>query len=263
MRAINLVPPGDRRGARGGAGRSGGAVYAVVGLLAVLVLVVSISTLQKRGIADKRTELAALQSQAAEAGSRTQELSSYTEFAALRARRVQTVSSIASSRFDWSHALREFARVIPSNVWLTGLQGTVNPGVSLKESSVAGTSTIRSADLSPAVEIVGCTTDQRSVARMLTRVRLIDGVSRVALQKTEKADPAPGAAAAAVSAVDAKAAASSAGADCRQGSARYPQFQFVVFFDAAAGAVPTQGTVETALVPPTGPTGPATTGVTP
>jgi len=224
MRAINLIPAEERRGGAGG--RSGGAAYALLGLLAVLVVVVSFYTLEKRSVAEKRSELARVEAQAVGAEAQAAELASFVQFAGLRAKRTQTVTSLAASRFDWSHATREVARVIPPNVWLTGLQGTITPGIALKTTAVSQTSGLRSALAVPAIEIAGCTTDQPSVARMLTRMRLIDGVTRVALQSSVKGDAAAG------------GGGGGGGGDCRQGDARFPQFALVVYFDQTAGAVP-------------------------
>lgn len=266
MRAVNLVPAEERRGAGGPGGRSGGAAYVLLGLLAVLVVVVSLNTLGTRSVGEKRSEIASLEVQAARAEAQASELASFSQFAGLRATRRQTVTSLAASRFDWSHAMREVARVIPPNVWLTDLQGTVTPDVTLKTTAAAQTSSLRSALAVPAVELVGCTTDQPSVARMVTRMRLIDGVTRVALQSSVKAEVA----AAGGGGATGGGAAAGGGDDCRQGVARFPQFALVIYFDQAAGAVPTAargaGRIAAAQVTPSGPTGatgPAATGATP
>jgi len=262
MRAVNLVPPEEQRGAGGAGGRSGGAAYVLLGLLAVLVVVVSLHTLGKRSVSDKRSEIATLETRAASAEAQATELASFSQFAGLRAKRTQTVSSLAASRFDWSHAMREVARVIPPNVWLTGLQGTVTPGVGLKTTSVSETSGLRGAIAAPAVEIVGCTTDQNSVARMIARMRLIDGVTRVALQssvKTQVAGASGGA--------GAPTTTNTGGGDCGQGDERFPKFALVIYFDQVAGAVPTSaggtGRIAAAQLTPSGTTGPVAAGGTP
>lgn len=230
MRAVNLIPEDERGGRRGG---SGGAVYVVLGALALLVLLVGVLTLQRQSVEDKRTELATAEATATQREATAASLGSFTQFAALRASRVETVRSLASSRFDWSHSLREIARVIPPDVWLTSLQGTVVPGVALKAGGAGNTSTLRATSAAPAIEMVGCTTGQDSVARMLGRMRLVDGVSGASLQSSMKgaetsAAPAPSG-----------DGASSASGDCRRGRARFPEFSIVIFFDKATGAVPT------------------------
>ncbi len=257
MRAVNLIPADEQRGAGGTAGRSGGAVYVLLGTLAVLVLVATMWTLEKRSVADKREELASTTAQAASSEARAAELQSFVQFAALRASRTQTVTSLASSRFDWSHALEELARVIPGNVSLSALQGTVAPGVSLKAAAGGAAGGLRSALPVPAIELTGCTSDQDSVARMMTRMRLIDGVTRVALQSSVKADAAQGAGGGATA------------AGCGT-SGKAPTFALVVYFDQAAGSVPTSSggaaRVSAAQFTPggaTGPTGPSTGVTTP
>ena len=116
MRAINLIPEGERRGAGGAAGRSGGAAYVLLGLLGVLLLVATAYTLQHRSLNAKRTELSKIEATALTSESRAGELASFTQFATLRAKRVETVKGLAGSRFDWAHSLREIARVVPANV---------------------------------------------------------------------------------------------------------------------------------------------------
>ena len=92
----------------------------------------------------------------------------------MRAKRTDTVTQLANSRFDWAHALHEIARVLPENAWLTNLSATTSPGVSVGGGS--GSGSLRGAMATPAVELSGCTTSQGSVAKMMARMRLIDGV---------------------------------------------------------------------------------------
>jgi Tfp pilus assembly protein PilN len=235
MKAVNLIPKGERSGAGGVAGRSGGAVYIALGALAAVVVMVAMLALSARSLDDKTADLARVEAQAQASEAKAASLKSYVDFKKLRQARAETVRSIADSRFDWSFVLHELARTIPANVWLTGVTGTVAPGVPLKAKPV--TASVRSARGTPALELLGCTTDNDSVAKMMTALRQVDGVRRVALQSALKADPQAG------------GGASSAGGDCRHGDARYPQFTMAVFFDArpapAAPAVPSTSTPET------------------
>ena len=43
----------------------------------------------------------------------------------MREQRVQAVDALVNSRFNWAQAFHEFGRVLPSNVSLTSLDGTV------------------------------------------------------------------------------------------------------------------------------------------
>lgn len=237
MRAVNLIPQTERSGGgAGSAGRSGGVAYILLGALGVVVLLVLATSLSKRSVADKREQVTQLQAQAARSETDETALAAYTQFAELRTARVQLVRALATDRFDWAHSLSEVARVIPNDVWLTSLQATVEPGVSLKAGGSGSTSSLRSAIAQPAVEIVGCTTSLKSVTRMLGRMRLVDGVTRVTLASSAK--DAPEKKGGAASAAPAGGSGSSA-EGCRLGHASFPEFSMVMFIDPVVGGVPT------------------------
>lgn len=249
MKAVNLIPADERRGAGGAGGRSGGAAHLLLGALAIVVILFSAYTLAGRSVSDRKAELARVEQEATAAEARAARLQAYTTFASLRAKRVETVKSIASSRFDWSHAMHELARVIPDDVWLTDLRGTVTPNVTLQGGGGGSAGALRGALPNPAIELNGCTTSQDEVARMMTRMRLVDGVKRVSLQESSKSDDSGGGGAA-------------GGGDCRYGSDRFPKFSLVVFFDevaapstpAANGSTATPASETTTTTPSTGAT---------
>lgn len=216
MRAVNLIPAEDRRGLRGGGSGSGIASYIVLGVLAAVVAMSAAYTLVNRSVSDRRAELDSVQSQVETAQAQVQRYASYTGFTALRQKRTETVRSLAASRFDWSHALHELARTIPSNAWLTSLKGTVAPGVSVDGGS---TDPLRASLQKPAIEVVGCTTSQADVAKVISSLRRVDGVERVSLSSSQKLEQA--------------AASGSSGdsdGDCRNGNVHYPQFSMTLFF---------------------------------
>jgi hypothetical protein len=133
-------------------------------------------------------------------------------------------------------------------VTLSSLNGTIS-------SESGGGSTIRSAIAAPAVELKGCTPDQKSVATLLSRLRNVDGVSRVSLGKSLKPE---------ATAVQAAPVPGAAGAGCS--GDRPPSFELVMFFErsevpqnvedvtvtgAAAGtAQPSTGGEQTGTTPP-------------
>ena len=220
MRAVNLIPVEDRRGLRGSGSGSGIASYIVLGVLAAVVAMSAAYTLTNRSLGDRRAQLESVQSQVDTAQAQVQRYSSYTGFTALRQKRSETVRSLAASRFDWSHALHELARTIPSNAWLTSLKGTVTPGVSVD----GGTSdSLRASLPNPALEVMGCTTSQADVAKVISSLRRIDGVERVSLSSSQKLDVGSPSAGGGGSGGD-------AGGDCRYGNAHYPQFSMTLFF---------------------------------
>jgi Tfp pilus assembly protein PilN len=246
MRAVNLIPAGDRRGAGGAAGRSNGGVYILLGALALIVVMAGAYTLSGKSVDDKKAELARVNADAAAAQAKSAGLSDYTKFAALRTKRVDTVKQLAASRFDWAHALHEVARVIPTNAWFTTLNATTTPGAG----SAAGGGALRGALPVPAIEITGCTTSQGSVARVMARLRLIDGVEQVSLQDSTKTSSGTGG-----------AGDSASGGDCTGGSSHFPKFQIVVFYKQPATAAPsaTGGTATAAAVTASGTTPGSTT----
>lgn len=218
MRAVNLIPVEDRRGLRGGGSGSGVASYIVLGVLAAIVVMSAAYTLTNRSLSDHRAQLESVQSQVQDAQAQVQRYSSYTGFTALRQKRTETVRSLASSRFDWSHALHELARTMPTNAWLTSLKGTVTPGVSIDGGS---TDPLRGSLPNPALEVVGCTTSQADVAKVISSLRRVDGVERVSLSSSQKLEEG---------ASGGSTGDSGGGGDCRYGNAHYPQFSMTLFF---------------------------------
>ncbi len=105
----------------------------------------------------------------------------------MREQRMQAVSELAESRFDWAHAFHELGRVLPvGRVDLLGT-GAVGSGTSAGRPPV-GSEPRRAARAArpsasatppgsvPTFILSGCTTSQAEVAQTLNRLRLIDGV---------------------------------------------------------------------------------------
>jgi Tfp pilus assembly protein PilN len=205
------------------------AVYVLLGVLAALVVLASAWGLTSRQVADRKVELAKVETEAQSAEARATALQSYTAFAGLRAKRVETVTSLSRTRFNWPYALREISRVVPPSVSLTTLIGTVAPGVSVDGASSAAAS-LRAELQVPAVELTGCTSSQEEVARYLARLRSIDGVTRVSLAGSEKAQGATGGGPAPA------ASGGGGGDDCRAGSDQRPKFDAVVFFERSTAS---------------------------
>lgn len=227
MRAVNLIPEDARRGGGAGAGgRSGGAAYALLGGLAMLVVLVGVWTLSGRGMGEKRSEIASLQRETAAAQAQSGSMADSGQEAALAKSRVDTVRSLAKSRFDWAKALDAISRTLPTDAWLTSMTGTVAPGVAVEGSNGSGAG-LRSSLAVPAVELVGCTTSQRKVALLMARLHAVPGVDRVTLGDAVKGQSGSGG-----------AAGASGTGDCRGTRAGYPQFSMVLFFTAPAVAAP-------------------------
>ena len=226
MRAVNLIPSDSRRGGVGATSRSGGSVYVLLAALAVAVALLAVYISASNGISSQQAKVAALKSQAASAQSSATRLAPYVEFAKLAQAREATIRGIASSRFDWHAALAGLSRVVPANTSLQSLSGSVVPGVTVGGASGSGSSADLRADISaPAFELSGCSDSQDDVARLVSRLRLIDGVTRVSLQDSQKSASA-----------QSGASVSSGGSGSLGCGANRPTFDLVVFFQPLANA---------------------------
>ena len=224
MKAVNLIPTDLRRDR--GTARSGSGVYVLLGVLAVVVVMISAWAVSSRQVTDKKAELQQVTAEATSAQQRAGELKPYIEFARLSERRVTTVRELSRNRFNWPYALREVSRVMPSDVWLTSLVGTVAPGVSIPGASG---SALRGSVMAPAVEVTGCSTDMANVARFIARLRDVEGITRVGLDSSEKSEQSG------------SGGGGGGDGDCRAGSDQNPQFQIVAFFEGKAVAAASGG----------------------
>ena len=248
MKAVNLIPVEERRGGSAG-GRSGNTAYAVLGVLAVLVMMAAAWTLTGRSVNDRRAKLVGVEQQANAAEAQASKLAAYSTFSDLRKKRSETVASIARSRFDWAHVMHEVARVIPSDTHLTSLSGTVSSTAQAPNGGGQALA-LRGTSPGPAIDIVGCANGQANVSRMMSRLRLIDGVEHVTLAESTKSDS-----------VSTGGAGSSGGdnGECRYND-RVARFDVLVIFTAppavaAPAATPAAGTTATAAQTSTTTTG--------
>jgi hypothetical protein len=198
MRAVNLIPDEQRGGAAVIVGRSEGGAYAVLVLLGGLAVFALLYGVAHHQVASRRAQAASVVAQAQQAQSSASQLAPYTSFIALREQRTQAVSTLADSRFDWAHVFHEFGRVLPVEISVSSLTGTVGSGSSTTTASASAGSTSSAAAGSasvisatppgsiPIFTLAGCATSQPAVALMLERLRLIDGVDEVTLQSSTK-----------------------------------------------------------------------------
>jgi Tfp pilus assembly protein PilN len=229
VRAVNLIPGDARRGGRsaGSRPRGGPAILVVVGL-AVAVLLMTVYVLTNNTISDRKAKIASLQAQAAQEQALATRFVNYTSFASLARARAQTVMTIATARFDWHAALSDLSKVVPADTSLQSLFGSVAPGASVSGSGSGGggSSSLRSDIANPAFELTGCTKTQDDVARLMSRLRLINGVIRVTLGDSVKNGTAQ----------SGTSVSSSSGAGAEGCGPNTPTFDIVVFFSPLPGA---------------------------
>jgi Tfp pilus assembly protein PilN len=200
MKAVNLIPLDERRGAAAAA-RSGGAVYALLAALATLAVLAATYGLVTRAAHDRARQLADVTARADAADAAAGRLSAYVDFAALRQQRTAAVKTLAGGRTDWAHILREIARTMPSDAWLTSLHGTTGastgPAPAGAAASPAPAAAAATAAAAPSIELGGCTTSQTAASRLMVDLRSIDGIADVKLNSsakgaTSQASPASG-----------------------------------------------------------------------
>ncbi len=222
----------------------------MLGLLAVAVLFMTVYVLTNNTISQRKSQLASLQAEVAQANAQAARLTNYTQFATQAQARAETVREIAASRFDWKGALSDLARVVPADTSLQSLLGTAASGASAGASSGgsgATTGALRGSVAAPAFEIRGCTSTQDEVAQLMSRLRLINGVTRVTLSDSQKSDTTqPGTPVS-------SAGGTGATTGCKPNT---PTFDLVIFFQPLPSAGPS-GVASVASVPVAGATGAA------
>jgi Tfp pilus assembly protein PilN len=226
VKAVNLIPAENRRGMRGSSvSLPTSPSYLIVGLLVVALAFVTVYVVSANTISSRTAKVASLKAQVAEEQASAARLSNYVQFAQLAQTRAETVRQIAAARFNWYSALSDLSKVVPGNTSLQVLTGTVVPGASpggTGGSAGGETTSLRSDNSGPAFQLTGCTKTQDDVARLMSRLRVINGVTRVTLGDTQK----PGS-------VGGSSTTGSASGGC---GANAPTFDVVVFFSPVPNA---------------------------
>src|SRR3954468_19666561 len=173
MRAVNLLPPDLRSGPKGsapavssGVENSGAGAFVVLGVLAFAVFALAAYVLAGNTVKDRQAELAAATAKSAAVTQQVASLKPYADFESVANARVQTVTDLANSRFDWEQALRDLSRAVPKDVTIAGIKGDLGG----EQGSGGG---IRGAITAPAITLTGCTYTQTKVAALMARLRTI------------------------------------------------------------------------------------------
>lgn len=198
MKAVNLIPVERRVGAGVGLGRSQGGAYAVIALVGVLALLLFVYGKASHQISSDNSQAAKVTSEAEQARSDAGALARYNGLIAQSEARTTAAESLMDQRFDWSHALHELSRVLPSGVSIASLAGTTAAAEESKKEtskssgssasgSASGSSSVSSATPAgtvPSVVLTGCANSQTVVAETLQRMRLITGVKEAQLSSS-------------------------------------------------------------------------------
>jgi Tfp pilus assembly protein PilN len=170
VRAVNLIPADQRRGAGGLGGRSGGVVYVLTGGLAVVVLLGVVYAFAVHDVASKKTQLATVTQQVSAVTSQAQSLQPYVSFAGVSASEVNQVNTLAKSRFDWPDAMRQLALALPVDVTFTSFTASDGTGPAATDGTTDTT-----------FNLSGCASTQGEIAQVLTNLASVPGVDTVTL----------------------------------------------------------------------------------
>jgi Tfp pilus assembly protein PilN len=190
MRAVNLLPKDSAR--RTGPPVPTAVAATVIGGLVLVSLMISVLLLSAHGkvksrqleLAQKQAELTAIP---VPAQSRLQQQDALV---ADKSARVAALNAALSKRIAWDRVLREFALVLPDDVWLLSLSATAPS--SATATPATGTSSSSSTS-TPALggqlgfSIEGYTYSHDAVARLLTRLAIVPDLQQVQLISSQQA----------------------------------------------------------------------------
>jgi Tfp pilus assembly protein PilN len=222
MKAVNLLPSDMRKAAAKATARvrperaEGIGAYVVLGALALCVTALAAYVLTSNTVKQRTADLQQVTAEAESAAAQAAALKPYADYEAMASARVDTVRGLAAARFDWEQALRDLARAVPAEVELQNLNGDMG----LPGAGASGGDPLRGSIQAPAITVTGCAPDQPAVAAMMSRLRAVDGVTRVSLSKSIKAESS-----------GSVAADGEAEQPC--GSKSPPSFSAVVFFEGS------------------------------
>jgi Tfp pilus assembly protein PilN len=190
MRAVNLLPKEESRG-RGPELPKPVAITSIAGLTLVLALLGLLFvnahgtvTSRQGELAEKQQELAAIPVPA------QNQLQQQDALVADKQARVTALNAALSRRVAWDRVLREFALVLPDDVWLLNL--AAHSPVSAATTAVTAAASTPSSSASVTATALGFTIEgytysHEAVARLLTRLSLVPDLQQVQLVKSEQA----------------------------------------------------------------------------
>ena len=204
MRAVNLLP--KETGRRGGTKLAKPvAITGIAGLVFVTALLGLLFSGAHGKVKSRQLELAEKKAELAAIPVPTQsQVQQQDALVADKQARVTALNLALSKRVAWDRVLREFALVLPDDVWLQTLSATApltatataTPSSASSASASASASTPASTSSSPApttslvgtlgFNIEGYTYSHEAVARLLTRLSVVPDLQQVQLLTSEQ-----------------------------------------------------------------------------
>jgi type IV pilus assembly protein PilM len=230
------------------------------GMLALVAAAVVYMVILSNQVNGGRADLRDIATNLHQSEQKAAALKPYDDFAKATTKRHDAVATVAKTRFKWDRTMTELAQVAPKGVWLTGVKATLTPTTQVDGTTTGSTSGLRSVLSSPAVELAGCASTERSVPSYIDRLHLMTGVTDVGFSRTERT---------------AKVGDTTSSGVCQSTDKKSSSFELVTYFKqqsaplgtaATTTTPPAQGAVaaaSAATTAPTNQTAAATTGGTP
>jgi Tfp pilus assembly protein PilN len=184
MNAVNLIPADAKRASRGSSATKALPTYLLLGALAIAVGMVTLYVLASNNVSQRQAKVTTLQAEVSQVQARSDSLTHYAQLSQMTQGRVSSVRQLATTRFDWHATLAQISQVVPKNTSLATLNGTAASTALPAAGSASPTST--GAPTGTSIELTGCTKSQPDVAKLMSRLRLIDGVTSVTLNSSTK-----------------------------------------------------------------------------
>jgi Tfp pilus assembly protein PilN len=185
VKPVNLIPQDQRR--RGPSDSSGKGAPIALGVLAALLLMVVGYVLTSNTVTERKDETKAASAQADRLEAQAAQQNSYADFAEIAKTRMQSVSDVAATRFDWERFMRELSHIMPKGSWLQSADASVTGQATSGGSTPSGPTTPAStATPQPTATLIGCTPGQDDVASMMVRLGQLYRVEDVKLNESTK-----------------------------------------------------------------------------
>jgi Tfp pilus assembly protein PilN len=185
MKRINLLPQEQRVKAS----RERGLLWAILILVAVVVALGLVYVWQNGQVNTKQAELDGLTAETAAVQQQALALRPYAAIQTTRTAMSQTAKGIYDSRVPWSTVLQEISMVIPENVRLLSLNGTIPPtmlpGPAAAPPAAGAAATVD-------ITFSGMTYTHKDVAEFMTRLGLIPQLANIQLASSTSAASATG-----------------------------------------------------------------------
>jgi type IV pilus assembly protein PilN len=185
MTRINLLPAEERAKAA----REQGLALVGLGLLVLVIALGAVYLVESRRVSSKQDEVTQVKAQIDQANRQVAELKPYETLAQQTATMKGTAVAIYDSRVGWSNILEEVSLVIPDNVSLFKMVGTVPPTM---QAGVGG-SAEGSASTTPGLQFQGNAWNYQDIAEFMTRLGLLPQLKDIRLEFATKVSSGEGA----------------------------------------------------------------------